>query len=105
LSVRHTSAAEGTAMLERAIAQVLEVLGEVVFSTDGRRLEEVVGELLASRRLWIAAAESCTGGLVTSRLTDVAAVPGTSARRSSPTPTKPNRAPGVPPAFWPSTAP
>jgi len=72
LSVRHTSAAEGTAMLERAIAQVLEVLGEVVFSTDGRRLEEVVGELLASRRLWIAAAESCTGGLVTSRLTDVA---------------------------------
>ena len=59
LSVRHMSAAEGTAMLERAIAQVLEVLGEVVFSTDGRRLEEVVGELLASRRLWIAAAESC----------------------------------------------
>jgi PncC family amidohydrolase len=31
-----------------------------------------VGEALAARGLWIAAAESCTGGLVTSRLTDVA---------------------------------
>jgi len=47
------------------------VIGEDVFSTDGRRLEEVVGEALAARGLWIAVAESCTGGLVTSRLTDV----------------------------------
>jgi nicotinamide-nucleotide amidase len=75
LSVRHASAAEGESVLERATAQVLEVLGEVVFATDGRRLEEVVGELLASRGLWVAAGESCTGGLVTSRLTDV---PGSS---------------------------
>ncbi len=62
-------------MLERATAQVVGVLGDVVFSTDGRRLEEVVGELLAARGLWVAAAESCTGGLLTSRLTDV---PGSS---------------------------
>jgi nicotinamide-nucleotide amidase len=47
-----------------------------VFSTDGRSLEEVIGELLVSRRLRIALAESCTGGLATSRLTDV---PGSSA--------------------------
>ena len=71
LSVRHRSRDEGTAILERATAQALGVLGEDVFSTDGRRLEEVVGDALAARGLWLAAAESCTGGLVTSRLTDV----------------------------------
>ena len=39
-------------------------------------MEEIVGQLLADRRLTIAAAESCTGGLMMSRLTDV---PGSSA--------------------------
>ena len=75
LSVRHLSPGEGAAMLERATAQAVGVLGEDVFSTDGRRLEEVVGDALAARGLWLAAGESCTGGLVTSRLTDV---PGSS---------------------------
>jgi nicotinamide-nucleotide amidase len=75
LSVRHASPADAAAMLARATAQVVGVLGDVVFSTDGRRLEEVVGELLSARGLWVAAAESCTGGLLTSRLTDV---PGSS---------------------------
>ena len=71
LSVRHSSREQAAAMLERATAQARGVIGEDVFSTDGRRLEEVVGEALAARGLWIAVAESCTGGLVTSRLTDV----------------------------------
>jgi nicotinamide-nucleotide amidase len=72
LSVRHASREEAEAILGRATTQALGVLGEDVFSTDGRRLEEVVGDALAERGLWIAAAESCTGGLLTSRLTDVA---------------------------------
>jgi len=72
LSVRHASRQEAEAILGRATTQALGVLGEDVFSTDGRRLEEVVGDALAERGLWIAAAESCTGGLLTSRLTDVA---------------------------------
>ncbi|HEV8396457.1 MAG TPA: competence/damage-inducible protein A [Vicinamibacterales bacterium] len=72
LSVRHASRERAEAILDRATTQALGVIGEDVFSTDGRRLEEVVGEALAERGLWIAAAESCTGGLLTSRLTDVA---------------------------------
>jgi len=43
---------------------------------DGRPLEAVVGALLRERGLTIAMAESCTGGLLASRLTDV---PGSSA--------------------------
>ena len=50
--------------------------GPHVFSTDGRSIEAVVGALLAARGWRIAVAESCTGGLVTSRLTDI---PGSSA--------------------------
>ena len=47
-----------------------------MFSIDGRSMEEILGELLRERALTIAAAESCTGGLMMSRLTDV---PGSSA--------------------------
>jgi len=75
LSVRHRSEAEARARLLAAATEVTGLLGSDVFSVDGERLEEVVGRLLASRGLTVAAAESCTGGLMTSRLTDV---PGSS---------------------------
>ena len=61
--------------LDQAAAQVQRVLGLDAYSSDGRSLEAVVGDLLATGGLRIAAAESCTGGLITSRLTDV---PGSS---------------------------
>src|SRR6185312_326221 len=62
---------EGTALLVEAVADVERALGERVFSTSGQRLEEVVGALLLARSWRIALAESCTGGLTCSRLTDV----------------------------------
>jgi len=75
LSGRCDTANAIDAALDRAVAQVQGVLGLDAYSVDGRALEEVVGDLLAGRNLKIAAAESCTGGLLTSRLTDV---PGSS---------------------------
>jgi nicotinamide-nucleotide amidase len=75
LSVRHGSEDTARERLAAAAADVVNVLGADVFSEDGRSLEAVVGGLLADRQLTIGAAESCTGGLLTSRLTDV---PGSS---------------------------
>ena len=75
LSARAASRAEAATALDLAVQQIVASVGADVYSTDGRALEQVVGDLLAERRLRIAVAESCTGGLITSRLTDV---PGSS---------------------------
>ena len=44
--------------------------GDVLFSDDGATIDEVVARLLAGRT--VATAESCTGGLMAGRLTDLA---------------------------------
>ncbi len=61
--------------LEAAVQRVVNTIGADVYSTDGRKLEQVVGDLLVAKGMRVAVAESCTGGLITSRLTDV---PGSS---------------------------
>ena len=66
----------GRAAVERGLRQLADALGADVFSTDGRPMEQIVGALLRERGLTIAAAESCTGGLMMARLTEV---PGSSA--------------------------
>jgi len=63
-------------VLDPAVRELQAALGGDVYSVDGASLEEVVGARLRERRLKVAVAESCTGGLLTSRLTDV---PGSSA--------------------------
>jgi nicotinamide-nucleotide amidase len=61
--------------LDAAVAELQEVLGTSIYSIDGRPLEAVVGDMLRERSMTIAVAESCSGGLLASRLTDV---PGSS---------------------------
>jgi nicotinamide-nucleotide amidase len=72
LSVRTSLAAEAHARLDAAAAEMAELFGADLFSMDGRALEEVVGQLLRDRGWRIGVAESCTGGLISGRLTDVA---------------------------------
>jgi len=70
-----TSREEARRALDAATAEIRAVLGDGVYSVDGRSMEHVVGDLLRERGWTIALAESCTGGLLASRLTDV---PGSS---------------------------
>jgi len=63
-------------ILDDGVRQLEDALGAVVFSTDGRVLEQVVGDLLRDQQLTIAVAESCTGGLMLGRLTDIAGSSG-----------------------------
>jgi len=75
LTAQADSRSEADVALEAAVRELQDALGHSVYSIDGRPLEAVVGELLRERHLTIAVAESCTGGLLASRLTDV---PGSS---------------------------
>lgn len=65
---------------EEPIRQAREIVeaafGEYYVSDDGAALEEVVVREMAARGLTLATAESCTGGLIANRVTDV---PGSSA--------------------------
>jgi nicotinamide-nucleotide amidase len=70
-----TSVDEGLRALDEAVSDVRAALGHDLFSTRGESMQEIVGALCRARGLRIAAAESCTGGLVMTRLTEV---PGSS---------------------------
>jgi nicotinamide-nucleotide amidase len=65
----------GLAALDRIEQGVHKRLGEWIYGRDDQTLEQVVGRQLAERKLSIAVAESCTGGLIGHRLTEV---PGSS---------------------------
>lgn len=58
-------------MLEKASRQVFDVLGDVIYGTDMDTMESVVGSLLKQTSSTLAVAESCTGGLISSRITSV----------------------------------
>ena len=73
--VRATAKAEtreaAEALLKPLVAQVLETLGDVVYGVDVESLEQVVSAALLERGLTLSAAESCTGGLIAKRMTDL----------------------------------
>ncbi len=76
LTVKSDSEAEGDRLLDDLEAKIRERLGKLLFGRDEERLEEVVGRLLLETKQTVAVAESCTGGLVCHRLTNL---PGSSA--------------------------
>lgn len=72
VTAKAKSEAEAEEMLRGAIEEVMPVIGEWVYGIDVGSLEEVVSALLREKGRTLAAAESCTGGLIAKRLTDVA---------------------------------
>ena len=57
--------------IEQADAIITSALGLSIFSTADEKLEEVIVKLLANRNQTLATAESCTGGLIANRITNV----------------------------------
>ena len=70
------TAEEAEEMLRPAIAEIRDKLGDIVYGMDVDCIEEAVMKLLQDRPLSFAAAESCTGGDIARRFTDL---PGASA--------------------------
>ena len=76
VTAKARSEEEAEAMMAPVIAHVKERLGDYVYGMDIESIEEAVLPLLKERGMRFAAAESCTGGEVAKRFTDI---PGASA--------------------------
>ena len=75
LTARSHSSDKAALLIEEAASNIKKCLGEVVYGDDQNTIEAVVGNLLAQKKLTLSLAESCTGGLIASRITKV---PGSS---------------------------
>ena len=75
VTVASHDADETVRVAEKAYAELRGAVAPVIYAEGPTSMEEVVGELLVARGWRIAVAESCTGGLVSKRLTDM---PGSS---------------------------
>ena len=62
---------EAQALLKPTVEEIKALFGAKVYGVDVSSLEEVVEQLLLEKGLTLGVAESCTGGLMAKRLTDV----------------------------------
>jgi nicotinamide-nucleotide amidase len=72
---RAKTAEEADARIAEVVRAISERLGPIVYGEGDETMESVTGDLLRSHHLSVATAESCTGGLIAERITDV---PGSS---------------------------
>jgi nicotinamide-nucleotide amidase len=59
-------------LLDELAEKIAEKLGPALFSHYGETMEEIVAQLLTAQGKTLALAESCTGGLIAERLTEIA---------------------------------
>ena len=75
VTVRVTATAATASQAERLLQPVADVirerLGAAVFDEEGRSLPEVVATMCRERKIRLGIAESCTGGEISARLTDL----------------------------------
>ncbi len=75
ITVESSLAEEAEKILFEVSQKISQRLEPFVFGCDAQTLESVVGDLLRTNNMTLAVAESCTGGLITHRLTNI---PGSS---------------------------
>jgi nicotinamide-nucleotide amidase len=71
ITAKADTVAEAEAMIDEMDAKLVAILGNNVFGRDSQSLERVVVDALVERGLKLAVAESCTGGLIGNRITDI----------------------------------
>lgn len=71
LTARSKTADDAASTVEKLANDLANALGTAVFAMNGETMEEVVGNLLKKRGETVSTAESCTGGLVAKRLTEL----------------------------------
>ncbi len=71
LTAQGKSDGEAESLIDELAEQIVEKMGLSVFAKNGETMEEVVGKLLFERSETLSVAESCTGGLIGERLTNV----------------------------------
>jgi nicotinamide-nucleotide amidase len=76
LTAKAASSDEARELIAGVEQQVRGRIGQYVFGTDDDTLEQIVGQTLTAKNLTVAFAESCTGGFLSNRVTDI---PGSSA--------------------------
>ena len=72
ITAKAGSVEEAEEMMKPVIDHVCDVLGDVVFGIDLESVEERVMQLLREKKMTFSAAESCTGGEIAKRFTDMA---------------------------------
>jgi len=71
INVKSESEEKAAKRISEIENQIREKIGEHIFGEGEEILEEIVGKILAEKKLTISTAESCTGGMLSSRITDV----------------------------------
>ena len=66
---------EAEKLLQFSVNQLTKVLGNYIYGNDEETIEKVVGKLIKTKKLTIAVAESCTGGMLGEMITRI---PGSS---------------------------
>jgi nicotinamide-nucleotide amidase len=74
ITAHGSSEPEADAMIAKDEKDVRAILGDIIFGVDDERMSDVAARELIRRRLKIAIAESCTGGMIAGMLTDVSGV-------------------------------
>ncbi len=72
ITAKADTEAQAEALLAPVVMQVSNMLGDAVYGVDVDSLEAVVAQELLSRGLTLSVAESCSGGLLSKRITDIA---------------------------------
>ena len=71
VTARAETPAEAEELMKPMIEKIRDTLGEYIYGVDVDSLQEVLVEKLIDKKLKIATAESCTGGLISKRITEI----------------------------------